>query len=95
MKLGFLTACLPESDLSDIAHWAADQGFEALEVTGWPSTDDRNHIRVVQFDDAECHRVGRIFTDTGLTLSSIACYANNSHPEQGPQVNAHVNHYGC
>jgi hypothetical protein len=36
MKRGFLTACLPESDLSDIAGWATAQGFEALEVAGWP-----------------------------------------------------------
>lgn len=90
MKLGFLTACLPNTDLSDIARWAADHGFEALEVTGWPTTDDRHHIRTDQFDDAECERVRRIFAETGLTLSSIAYYANNLHPHTGPQVNAQV-----
>ncbi|MEU0564287.1 sugar phosphate isomerase/epimerase family protein [Nonomuraea sp. NPDC005983] len=90
MKLGFLTACLPESDLTDIAHWAAQQGFEALEVAGWPSTDDRNHIKVDHFDEAECDRVRGIFAETGLTLSSIAYYENNLHPREGAQVNAHV-----
>ncbi|AQZ66283.1 sugar phosphate isomerase [[Actinomadura] parvosata subsp. kistnae] len=90
MKLGFLTACLPESDLTDIARWAATQGFEALEVAGWPSPDDRNHIRVDRFDSAECERVRRIFTETGLTLSSIAYYENNLHPTAGKEVNAHV-----
>ncbi|MEU6719895.1 sugar phosphate isomerase/epimerase family protein [Nonomuraea sp. NPDC046802] len=90
MKLGFLTACLPERDLTDIARWAAQTGFEALEVAGWPSPDDRNHIRVDRFDEAECHRVRRIFAETGLTLSSIAYYENNLHPREGAQVNAHV-----
>ncbi|MFB4265964.1 sugar phosphate isomerase/epimerase family protein [Nonomuraea sp. GTA35] len=90
MKLGFLTACLPESDLTDIAHWAATQGFEALEVAGWPEPDDRNHIRVDRFDDAECERVRRIFAETGLTLSSIAYYENNLHPTTGKEVNTHV-----
>jgi sugar phosphate isomerase/epimerase len=90
VKLGFLTACLPGDDLADIARWAADQGFEALEVAGWPAPDDRNHIRVDTFDQAEQERVGRIFAETGLTLSSIAYYENNLHPQAGAQVNAHL-----
>ncbi|GAA2206015.1 sugar phosphate isomerase/epimerase [Nonomuraea monospora] len=90
MKLGFLTACLPESDLTDIARWAATQGFEALEVAGWPAPDDRNHIRVDRFDDVERERVRRVFAETGLTLSSIAYYENNLHPTTGKEVNAHV-----
>ncbi|GAA4060887.1 sugar phosphate isomerase/epimerase family protein [Nonomuraea soli] len=87
MKLGFLTACLPETGLSAIARWAADQGFEALEVAAWPTTDDRNHIRPDAFDDAEHTRVRKIFDDTGLTLSSLAYYDNNL---ASTQVNAHV-----
>ncbi|MDH2430250.1 sugar phosphate isomerase/epimerase [Sphaerisporangium sp. TRM90804] len=90
MKLGFLTACLPESDLSDIAHWAADEGFDALEVAAWPGTDARNHIRADRFDEAERIRVRKIFQDTGLTLSSLAYYENNLHPGHGPAVNAHL-----
>ncbi|MFI6501144.1 sugar phosphate isomerase/epimerase family protein [Nonomuraea typhae] len=90
MKLGLLTACLPESHLSDIAHWAAGQGFQALEVAAWPSPDARNHIRADRFDTAESEQVRKIFAETGLALSSIAYYANNLHPSEGPQVNAHV-----
>lgn len=36
MKLGMLTACLPHRSLEEIAEWAADAGFEALEVAAWP-----------------------------------------------------------
>jgi sugar phosphate isomerase/epimerase len=32
MNLGFLTACLPNRSLPEIAAWAAANGFEALEV---------------------------------------------------------------
>jgi sugar phosphate isomerase/epimerase len=35
MKLGLLTACLPGRTLEQIATWAADNGFEALEVAAW------------------------------------------------------------
>ena len=34
MKLGFLTACMPERSLEEIARWAGENGFEALELVG-------------------------------------------------------------
>jgi sugar phosphate isomerase/epimerase len=41
MKLGFLTACLPQRRLTDIAAWAAANAFEALEVAAWPALGNR------------------------------------------------------
>ena len=41
MKLGFLTACLPDRSLEEIAAWAAEHRFEALEVAAWPNLGDR------------------------------------------------------
>ena len=32
MKLGFLTAPFPETPLMDVADWAAEAGFEVLEI---------------------------------------------------------------
>lgn len=60
MKLGFLTACLPENDLADLAMRARKGDFEALEVAGRPSQDDRNHIKVDSSAEAERDRVRRI-----------------------------------
>ena len=37
MKLGFLTACLPDQALGWISDWASANGFEALEVAAWPA----------------------------------------------------------
>ena len=36
MKLGFLTAPFPETPLMEVADWAADAGFEVLEIACWP-----------------------------------------------------------
>ena len=36
MKLGFLTAALPDLSLEEVAAWAAGEGFESLEVACWP-----------------------------------------------------------
>ena len=37
MKLGFLTACMPERSLEEIAAWAGGNGYEALELAAWPA----------------------------------------------------------
>ena len=93
MKLGFLTACLPKRSLADIAGWAAGHGYEALEVAAWPALGDRpftaTHLDVEDYDrDA----VLGTFAAHGLTLSSIAYYDNNLHPDAAERasVNAHV-----
>ena len=36
MKLGFLSACMPERSLEDVAAWAGANEYEALELAAWP-----------------------------------------------------------
>ena len=36
MKLGLLTAPFPETPLTEVADWAAANGFESLEIACWP-----------------------------------------------------------
>ena len=38
MKLGLLTAPFAETPLADVAGWAHQAGFEALEIACWPKT---------------------------------------------------------
>lgn len=96
MKLGFLTACLPDRPLADIAAWAAGNGFEALEVAAWPNVGARpfsaTHLAVERLDAREADRTRELFAGHGLELSSIAFYDNNLHPDpaQREAVNAHV-----
>jgi sugar phosphate isomerase/epimerase len=96
MQLGFLTACLPKRSLEEIAAWAAHEGFQALEVAAWPALGDRpftaTHLDVEGFGGGDIERVSTLFADHGLTLSSLAYYDNNLHPDPGERsaVNAHV-----
>jgi sugar phosphate isomerase/epimerase len=96
VKLGFLTACLPELPLSDIAAWASSAGYEALEVAVWPSTGSRDfeasHINVADFGAGEAEQVGELFAKHGLLLSSLAYYENNLHPDEArrAEIAAHV-----
>jgi sugar phosphate isomerase/epimerase len=96
MKLGFLTACLPDLPLADIAEWASAQGFRALEVAAWPSTDERPftaaHVDAVALDEPAAREIRSRFTELGLSISSLAYYENNldGDPEVRARVNEHV-----
>jgi sugar phosphate isomerase/epimerase len=98
MRLGFLTACLPQVPLADIAAWAAENDYGALEVAVWPKVGGRDfeasHIDVAHFDDTQAADVTELFAKHGLTLSSLAYYENNLHPdeERREEIAAHVLH---
>jgi len=85
VKLGMLTACMPERSLEDVAKWAGEHGFETLELAAWPRIGDRpftaSHISAESFDDAEADRVRSALADNGLELSALAYYDNNLLPD--------------
>jgi sugar phosphate isomerase/epimerase len=96
MKLGFLTACLPGLSLEAIADFAAGSGYEALEVAAWPVLGDRpftaTHVNVTNFGGARADEVRTLFAERNLTLSSLAFYDNNLHPDaaERDRINDHV-----
>jgi sugar phosphate isomerase/epimerase len=96
MKLGFLTACLPDESLDDIATWAQRHGFEALEVATWPALGDRpftaSHIDVAGLGEAQAQDIVGSLAERGLEISSLAFYDNNLHPDAAERkaVNDHV-----
>jgi sugar phosphate isomerase/epimerase len=96
MKLGFLTACLPQLPLAEIAGWAAAHDYDALEVATWPSTGSRDfeasHIDVARFGKGEADTVRALFEQHSLTLSALAYYENNLHPDPArrAEIAAHV-----
>ena len=96
MKLGFLTACLPDRSLDQLVPWAAEHGFEALEVAAWPDLGERpftaTHLDAEKIDKAGAEHVKALFETHGLTLSSLAFYDNNLHPNPAERdaINAHV-----
>ncbi len=96
MKLGFLTACLPDRSLEDIVTWAAQHEYEALEVAAWPDLGNRpftaTHLKAEGFGLGDAEQVAALFDQHGLTLSSLAFYDNNLHPDADERraVNDHV-----
>ena len=99
MRLGMLTASLPDSSLEEIAAWAGANGYEALELAAWPSVGERPftaaHVAADAFDGAEAERVRRALDDNGLALSALAYYDNNLHPDPAEREAIHAHLRAC
>jgi sugar phosphate isomerase/epimerase len=96
MKLGLLTAAFPTLNLEQIAQWAHNHGFEALEIACWPSgAGERrryagvSHINVESFDPAAVRDLLRMYN---LEISSLAYYPNNLDPDEATRkaANEHL-----
>ncbi|MBN1893709.1 sugar phosphate isomerase/epimerase [bacterium] len=85
MKIGFLTACLPDMGLTDLAGWASQAGFKALELAAWPVQSDRDYksmqIDAAHFTKEDAERVRGLMESQGMSVSALAYYDNNLHPD--------------
>ncbi len=95
MKIGFLTACMPQTPLAEVAAWAAGQGFGALELAAWPYDATRDyqasHVRAESFTASDAARIRELFDGHGLEISALAYYDNNLHPDRA-QRQQHLGH---
>lgn len=99
MKLGLLTAPLPNVPLLDIANWASAQGFEMLEVCCWPSSAGANrryagitHINVDNISQDQCDEIVGQLKNRKVSMSALGYYPNNLHPDPNhrDEVNSHT-----
>jgi sugar phosphate isomerase/epimerase len=98
MKLGLLTAAFPDLSLEQVAAWAQENGFEALEIACWPSSGGQmrryagvSHIDVESFDPK---KVRDLMRRHDLEISSLAYYPNNLDPDADTRraANDHLRH---
>lgn len=91
MKLGFLTACLPQLSLDDLVKWAAEHGFEMLELAAWPvnATREKRQIDAVNFTKEDARRVQELFARHHLGISAMAYYDNNLDPDMTKRKHHH------
>ena len=98
MKLGIVSAALPQLSLSELAEWAANHQFEALELMCWPvSRGERRyagvtHVDVSEFTPADAAQALATVRQHGLEISGLGYYPNPLHPdlEHRAQVIAHL-----
>ncbi len=94
MKLGLLTACMPQVGLEELVAWAAGIGFDMLELAAWPITPDTDYqarqIDAASFTIDDAKRVRDLFTEYNLDISAMAYYDNNLHPDPQKRKEFHA-----
>ena len=96
MKLGFLTAAFPTLTLEEVAHWAHESGFEALEIACWPSSGNERRryagVSHIDVENLDARRVRDTLRRHNLEISSLAYYPNNLDPDKATReaANAHL-----
>ena len=85
MKLGLLTAAFPDLSLDQVARWAHENGFEALEIACWPSGSGERRryagVSHIDVDDFDPKAVRQLLRKYDLEISSLAYYPNNLDPD--------------
>ncbi|MEW6653126.1 MAG: sugar phosphate isomerase/epimerase [Bacteroidota bacterium] len=85
MKLGFLTACMPQLSLEDLIKFASASGFKTLELAAWPVQNDRDYqarqIDAANFTNDEAKIVKELLAQYNIEISAMAYYDNNLHPD--------------
>jgi sugar phosphate isomerase/epimerase len=87
MKLGFVSAIFGDLGLEDVFAYAAEEGFDCVEVMCWPpgKADRRyagvTHLDVSQLSDSEVRRVQGLAQKHHVAISGLGYYPNPLHPD--------------
>ncbi len=87
MKLGFVSAILPDLSLEEVLDFASRQGFACVELMCWPRGKAERryagvtHIDVDAFGEDEAQRVQELLARTGVAISGLGYYPNPLAPD--------------
>ena len=88
MQLGFVSAILPDLSLAEVLRFAAETGYDCVEVMCWPvSKAERRyagvtHVDVTNFSDAQAREVLDLSRSTGVAISGLGYYPNPLTPDR-------------
>ncbi len=90
MKLGFVSAILPELSLNDVLHFASQENFSTVEIMCWPvGKAERKYAGVTHLDVTDLTKAGAedaraLCEDHGVSFSALGYYPNILDPN--PEV---------
>lgn len=88
MKLGFVSAILPDLPLAEVAKFASETGYDCVELMCWPvSKAERRyagvtHVDVTDFTSAKADEVRRVMADAKVEISALGYYPNPLTPNR-------------
>src|SRR5687767_7337470 len=89
MKLGFVSAILPELPLDEVLEFAAGEGFDCVEVMCWPAGKAERkfagitHIDVTDFSPDRAADINALVQKYGVQISALGYYPNPLDPDEG------------
>lgn len=98
MKLGFVSAILPDFDLPDVLNLASSIGYDCVELMCWPpGKAERRYAGVTHFDvtqvsDADVAQFHDLVQSYGVFVSGLGYYPNPLSPnnEESATAIAHL-----
>jgi sugar phosphate isomerase/epimerase len=87
MKLGFVSAILPDLSLEEVMQIASQEGFDCVELMCWPTGKAERsyagvtHVDVVGFDGSDADRVLAVAESSGVAISGLGYYPNPLVPD--------------
>ena len=88
MKLGFVSAILPDLTLEEVVGVAAELGYDCIELMCWPKGKAERryagvtHLDVTGFSKKEAARVNALVAEAGVEISALGYYPNPLAPDE-------------
>lgn len=88
MRLGFVSAILPDQTLEQVLRFAGGSGFGSVELMCWPPGKAERryagvtHIDVTSLDAGEAARIREQCAAAGVSISALGYYPNPLSPHQ-------------
>ena len=100
MKLGFVSAILPELSLEEVLAFAGGEGFSCVELMCWPKGRAERryagvtHVDVAGFDERGAERIRLLLETHGVAISALGYYPNPLAPDPA-EAQVYVAHLEC
>jgi sugar phosphate isomerase/epimerase len=88
MKLGFVSAILPDLELDEVFQTTAELGFDCVELMCWPLGKAQRryagvtHVDVDSVDSANANDIRQRAAEFGVEISGLGYYPNALSPEK-------------
>ena len=98
MKLGFVSAILPDLSLEEVLEFAARTGYDCVELMCWPRGQAERryagvtHVDVTEFSEKDAARVRDVASAAGVEVSGLGYYPNPlaADPEEAQLYVDHI-----
>jgi sugar phosphate isomerase/epimerase len=98
MKLGFVSAILPELSLDEVIDFAADTGYECVELMCWPPGKANRryagvtHVDVLTLNETQAASIRAKCNSRGIEISGLGYYPNvlSADADEAEQTRLHL-----